>query len=62
MNKDLRTEVKLLKALQGVAYKELATYLEIKQDSFYCWLKGYYDLSLEKQQRLQEIITDIKEL
>ena len=62
MNDYLRKEVKLLKALQGVAYKDIATDLEIKQDSFYCQLKGYYDFSLEKQQRLKEIITDIKEL
>ena len=30
MNENLRKEVKLLKALQGITYKELAEYLEIK--------------------------------
>ena len=44
MNEELRERVKLLKALQNISYKEMAEYLEIKQDSFYCWLKGYYNL------------------
>lgn len=61
MNNLLRKEVKLLKALQNVSYKELAEDLEIRQDSFYCWLKGYYDLGIEKQQRLRDIIELIKE-
>lgn len=59
MNENLRKEVKLLKALQNISYKEIAEYLEIKQDSFYCWLKGYYDLSYKKQMRLKEIISTL---
>lgn len=61
MNDSLRKECKLLKALQNISYKELAENLEIKTDSFYCWLKGYYNLSLEKQKRLKEIISLLKE-
>lgn len=61
MNQHLRKECKLLKALQNVSYKELAENLEIKTDSFYCWLKGYYDFGDKKQQRLQEIISLLKE-
>lgn len=61
MNDILRKKCKLLKALQGISYKELAEYMEIKQDSFYCWLKGYYNLSDEKQNRLNEIIMTLKE-
>ena len=61
MNDYLRKECKLLKALQGVSYKELAENLEIKTDSFYCWLNGYYELGQEKQQRLEEIIALLKE-
>lgn len=61
MNEYLRKEVRLLKALQGISYKELAENLEIKTDSFYCWLKGYYNLSPEKQDRLLEIISILKE-
>lgn len=60
-NETLRTECKVLKALQNVSYKEFAEYLEIKQQSFYNWLKGEYDLCQEKQQKLFEIITNLKE-
>ena len=42
MNENLRKEVKLLKALQGITYKEIAEYIEVKENSLYCWLKGYY--------------------
>lgn len=58
----LRKEVKLLKALQGITYKEIAELLEIKQDSLYCWLKMYYDFSFEKKKRLSEIIEILKEV
>lgn len=62
MNDYLRKECKLLKAIQGISYKEIAEYLEITQDSFYCWIKGYYDLGNRKQQRLRAIIEDLKEI
>lgn len=42
---ELRKEVKTLKAFQGISYKELAEFIEIRQDSFYLWLKGRYDFS-----------------
>lgn len=61
MDEYLRRECKLLKALQGISYKELAEYLEIKSESFYCWLKGYYTLGFEKQKKLEEIIDTLKE-
>lgn len=61
MNEKLRKEVKLLKALQGISYKEIADYLEIRQDSFYNWLKGYYDLGEERQNRLFDVIACLKE-
>ena len=61
MNEKLRKEVKLLKALQGISYKEIAEFLEIRQDSFYNWLKGYYELGEEKQSRLLDIIACLKE-
>ena len=60
-NEKLRQQVKILKALQNVSYKEFAEYLEIKQQSFYNWLKGSYDLSFKKQIKLQEIIITLKE-
>jgi DNA-directed RNA polymerase specialized sigma24 family protein len=61
LNDKLRKEVKLLKALQGISYKEIADYLEIRQDSFYNWLKGYYDLGEERQRRLFDVIACLKE-
>ena len=61
MQDNLRKKVKVLKALQNVSYKEIAEYLEIKQQSFYNWLKGSYDLSFKKQIKLQEIIITLKE-
>lgn len=62
MDEYLRKEVKMLKALQGVSYSSIAEDLEIKKNSFYNWLKGYYNLSTEKQRRLKEIIELISEV
>lgn len=61
MNDILRKEVKLLKALQGVSYKEIAEFLEVQPDSLYNWLCGYYNLGIQKQKRLYEIIATLKE-
>ena len=61
MQNELRKEIKLLKALQGVSYNEIAEHLEIHKNSFYNWLKGYYNLSAEKESRLIEIINLISE-
>jgi hypothetical protein len=60
-NENLRNQVKMLKATQNISYKELSEYIELKQNSFYNWLKGYYNLSEENQQKLQIIIDDLKE-
>lgn len=60
-NEDLRKKVKLLKVFQNVAYKELAEYLQISSNSFYNWLKGYYNLSRQKQLQLSMIIDNIRE-
>lgn len=61
MNDFLRKQVKELKAYQDIRYIELAEYLEIKPNSFYNWLRGQYDLSFDRQQRLKQIIEDLKE-
>ena len=61
MNENLRKEVKLLKALQGITYKELAEYLEIKVNSLYSWLRGNYDFSEKRLAMLQNVITNLKE-
>lgn len=62
MNNELRKQCKLLKALQGIPYTELAEYLEIGASSFYNWLCGSYDFGEEKQQRLAEIISNLSEV
>lgn len=61
MNDELRRKCKELKAFQDISYQEMATYLEIKRNSFYNWLKGYYNLSIEKQKKLQEILSCLEE-
>ena len=62
MNEALRKQVKELKVYQDITYKELAEYLEIQRNSFYNWLKGYYNLSEEKQIQLLDIINNLKEV
>lgn len=47
MNEALRRKVKELKVYQDISYKEVAEYLEIQRNSFYNWLKGYYNLNEE---------------
>ena len=61
MNESLRKQVKILKALENISYKEIAEYLEINQNSFYNFINGQYNLSQEKAERLQEIIINLKE-
>lgn len=61
MNDELRKRVKLLKVFQGIAYKEIAEYLEISESGIYNWLKGYYELGYAKQQRLKEIVGCLEE-
>lgn len=60
-NEKLRIEVRKLKVYQDIQYKEIAEYLEVKNSSFYNWLKGQFNLSQEKQNRLSEIIDNLKE-
>lgn len=61
MNDELRKQCKELKILQNIPYSEIAAYLEVNKNSFYNWLKGYYDFSEARQERLQEIISCLKE-
>ena len=61
MNTELRRKVKELKVYQNITYTEIAEYLEVSRNSFYNWLNGYYELSLEKENRLNEIIGTLKE-
>lgn len=61
MQEELRKKVKMLKALQDISYLEIAEYLEINKNSFYNWLKGYYNLSADNTNRLIDIINTITE-
>lgn len=61
MQDDLRKQIKLLKALQDISYKEIAEYLEISISGMYNWLNGYYELGYTKQKKLKEIIGFLKE-
>lgn len=58
---DLRKQVKLLKALQGISYKEIAEYLELPPKSFYNWLNGQFEFGEEREQRLYEVIANLQE-
>ncbi len=58
---ELRKRVKLIKALQNISYKELSEYLEIKQNSLYNFIRGAYDLSDERAERLDAILSDLWE-
>lgn len=62
MQEKLRKDVKIIKALQGITYTEMANDLEISRSAFYNWLNGQYSLSQEKEKRLIEIIELIKEV
>lgn len=61
MNDLLRKRVKLLKALQGITYREISSYLEMNESSFNNWLKGLYNLGIERQLQLDDIITNLQE-
>ena len=59
---DLREQVKIAKVYNPEwKYKTFADCLGITEHSFYNWLKGYYNLNEENQQRLQQIIDNLKE-
>ena len=62
MDEFLRNECKYLKCFQGITYKEIAEYLEIRQDSFYNWLKGNYNFSDKRIEKLKCIIDTLREV
>lgn len=57
----LRQKCKMIKALQNISYKEMAELLEIKQDSFYSYLRGNYSLGEVKHAQLEYIISTLAE-
>lgn len=57
---EVRKMVKLAKAKNDdVYYKDFADYLEITQHGFYNWLKGYYELSESKIDKLLEVVYEL---
>ncbi|MBQ7977335.1 MAG: helix-turn-helix domain-containing protein [Clostridia bacterium] len=61
MQDKLREEVRVYKAKRKVSYKQIAEELKISINSFYNWLKGYYDLSVEREVSLRGIIKNKSE-
>ena len=61
MQDELRKQVKLLKALQGISYTEIAEHLEIHRNSLYNWLNQQFELSADRESRLLEIIGYLKD-
>ena len=55
MNEILRKQVKLLKALQNVSYKEIAEYMDIKTVSFYSWL----EVNITYQKKIKKYSTKL---
>ena len=47
-NKTARKEIKLLKAMQGISYREFAEMIGLSTGSIYCFLSGQYNLGKDK--------------
>ena len=58
----MREKIRLIKALQGISYKEISEYIEIKPNSLYNFLRGDYNLSDEKAETLDCILSNIWEV
>ena len=59
-DKELRKQVKLLKATEAIQnYAEVAELLEMSSGSFYNWLQNQYNLGAGRKERLQQIINDL---
>lgn len=57
----LRKRVKLIKALQGISYREIAEYIELPPKSFYSWLNGQYEFSQQREKRLIDVLNTLQE-
>ena len=57
---ELRKNVKIAKALNDdILYKDFADYLNIDHNSFYNWLHGYYQLSIDNAEKLYDVVIDL---
>ena len=57
----LREEVKKIKLYRNIPYCYFAEQLKIHRNSFYNFMKGYYNLSADKIEALQSIIENLKQ-
>ena len=57
----LRTKVKTMKIFEGISYKTFSKILGIKQNSFYGWLKGNFNLSDTNKRKLEQYLAEYKE-
>lgn len=56
----LREDVKILKAKGLVKnYVQVAELLDMSKNSFYNWLKGYYNLGVSKKNALRKLIYNL---
>ena len=55
----LRENVRLLKAVNHISYKEIAQYMEMNVNSFYNFMSGAFDLGYDNQKKLERILSEI---
>lgn len=59
-NNDLRRKVKLLKAIGQVdSFCQIAEMIDIKNKSFYNWLRGEYNFGNKTLRKLKTLIDDL---
>lgn len=56
----LRKEVRILKAIQGIQYSEVAEMLNLSRSSFYNLINGGYEFGKERTRELEELIYNLK--
>ncbi|MCQ2740364.1 MAG: hypothetical protein MJ237_09115 [bacterium] len=54
---ELQMRTRLLKAREGIKYKEIAEYMEMPTKSFYSWLNGAYYFSEDRKNKLEDILS-----
>lgn len=59
-NKELRIQVKLLKALNDITYSELAEMMDLSKSTIYNWLDGQFDFGQKRTNELIELVTNLK--
>ena len=60
MNEYLRKKCKLIKAFNNITYKQIARDTGINEDSFYNWIRGKYNLGVQKQKILYDYVKKMR--